>query len=319
MKLSSAAGLDEYKAAEVRKSSLIVENRGQLWNSSLTSCQVAEETASRGSFELPVIHAREHTDTDNGDLDHEPNTERPAHVDVFSFIKQKSFGSQAQVLFVSSCLHPQSRVRITEIPSAMICSRQSVWCRRCTLEVWQQLWCDHTPCQRPVRGGCVRSCFACELDFDVPKLLARARFIARTGSDSMGKPAARAVTRHAMPTGGTLLEDMATRLVLVWLDICRTRWPVRFMAAGHLFLRPVGRLLASGSARVSTLHTQGMPAAAALQPVGLRRFAPTFAAVTLRWLHDTGERALLATDFGALDPGPSRRGQYRCSQTALMP
>ena len=52
------------------------------------------------------------------------------------------------------------------------------------------------------------------------------------------------------------------------------------------------------SAGVSVLDERGMPAAAALQPAGLRQVAPAFAAVTLQWLHDTGERSLLAADFG---------------------
>jgi hypothetical protein len=41
-----------------------------------------------------------------------------------------------------------------------------------------------------------------------------------------------------------------------------------------------------------------MPAADALRPIALRRVAPPFAAITLRWLHDDGERALLDRDFG---------------------
>ena len=102
--------------------------------------------------------------------------------------------------------------------------------------------------------------------------------------------------RPALPTGDALLEDMVTRLVLVWLDICRTRWPARFMAAGYHFLRPVDRLL--GGACVSALHEPNMPAAAVLQPVALQQAAPVFAAVILRWLHDSGDRALLATDLG---------------------
>ena len=68
------------------------------------------------------------------------------------------------------------------------------------------------------------------------------------------------------------------------------------MAAGHLFLRSVGRLLAG--ARVSALHKPDMHAAVALQPVALHQAALIFAAVTLRWLHDSGDRVLLATDFG---------------------
>ena len=42
-----------------------------------------------------------------------------------------------------------------------------------------------------------------------------------------------------------------------------------------------------------------MLAAAALRPVALRQVAPSLAAVTLRWLHSDGERALLAGEFGA--------------------
>ena len=40
-----------------------------------------------------------------------------------------------------------------------------------------------------------------------------------------------------------------------------------------------------------------MPAADALRPVALRRVDPPFVAITLRWLHDDGERALLDRDF----------------------
>ena len=50
-----------------------------------------------------------------------------------------------------------------------------------------------------------------------------------------------------LPSGGALPEDMATRLVLVWLGVCDSRLPARFMAAGHLFLRSIGRLLAGAS------------------------------------------------------------------------
>ena len=104
-----------------------------------------------------------------------------------------------------------------------------------------------------------------------------------------------------LPSGGVLLEDMATRLVLVWLDTCHSRWPAKFMAAGHLFLRKIGRRLAS--ACVSALCQRDMLAAAALQPVALRRVAPVFAAITLRWLHDDGDRALLDHDFGVWAQG----------------
>ena len=72
------------------------------------------------------------------------------------------------------------------------------------------------------------------------------------------------------------------------------------MAAGHLFPRKLGRRLAG--ARVLELYQCDMPAVNALQPVALayvlRRVAPVFAAVTLRWLHDGSERALLDHDFG---------------------
>ena len=74
------------------------------------------------------------------------------------------------------------------------------------------------------------------------------------------------------------------------------RWLARFMVARSLHLRPVGRLLAS--ACMAVLYEAGMPAAAVLQPVGFRQVAPVFPAVTLRWLHGTGERALRTTDFG---------------------
>ena len=73
------------------------------------------------------------------------------------------------------------------------------------------------------------------------------------------------------------------------------------MTAGHLFTRKIGRQLAS--AGVSALYQRDMLAVAALQPVALRRFAPTFAAVTLRWLHGEGERALLDHDFGVWAQG----------------
>ena len=58
----------------------------------------------------------------------------------------------------------------------------------------------------------------------------------------------------ALPAGGTLLEDMTTRLVLVWLDIYHSLWPARFLAAGHNFSRSVVRLLAG--ACVSALPQQ---------------------------------------------------------------
>ena len=88
-----------------------------------------------------------------------------------------------------------------------------------------------------------------------------------------------------------MFEDAVARLVLVWLDLCHSWWPAKFMTAGQLFSRKLGRLLAS--ACVSELHQQGMPATDALRPVALRRVAPPLAAVTLRWLCDDGERALL--------------------------
>ena len=83
----------------------------------------------------------------------------------------------------------------------------------------------------------------------------------------------------ALPAGGSLFEDVATRLVLVWLGACQVRWLARFMVARSLHLRPVGRLLAS--ACMAVLYEAGMPAAALLQPVGLRQVAPVFPAVTL--------------------------------------
>ena len=73
------------------------------------------------------------------------------------------------------------------------------------------------------------------------------------------------------------------------------------MAAGHLFLRRIGCRLTS--ACVSALYQRDMLAVAALHPVALRHFAPMFAAVTLRWLHDEGERALLGHDFGVWAQG----------------
>ena len=72
--------------------------------------------------------------------------------------------------------------------------------------------------------------------------------------------------------------------------------------------RKIGRRLTS--ACVSALYQRDMLAVAALHPVALRRLAPMFAAVTLRWLHDEGERALLDHDFGMwaqLGPAGSRR------------
>ena len=62
-----------------------------------------------------------------------------------------------------------------------------------------------------------------------------------------------------LPSGGTLFEDMVARLVLVWLDLCHSPWPAKFMAAGQLFPRKLGRRLAS--ACVSELHQHDMPAA----------------------------------------------------------
>jgi hypothetical protein len=61
-----------------------------------------------------------------------------------------------------------------------------------------------------------------------------------------------------LPSAGVLFEDMVARLVLVWLDICHSRWPAKFMAAGHLFPRKFGRRLAS--ACVSELYQDDMPA-----------------------------------------------------------
>ena len=83
-----------------------------------------------------------------------------------------------------------------------------------------------------------------------------------------------------LPSVGVLFEDMVARLVLVWLDVCHLCWPARFMAAGHLFPRKIGRRLAS--ACVSELYQHEMPAVDALRPVALRRVAPLFAATTLR-------------------------------------
>ena len=60
-------------------------------------------------------------------------------------------------LFVS-CLHPESRVKIIGLLSAM-----DLLCRRCPLKVWPQLWCEH--CPQGVCEGCVRVCSACGLDF----------------------------------------------------------------------------------------------------------------------------------------------------------
>jgi hypothetical protein len=69
------------------------------------------------------------------------------------------------------------------------------------------------------------------------------------------------------------------------------------MSAGQLFCRKLGRRLAG--ACVSVLCRQGMLGADALRPVALSHAALSLAAVTLRWLHDDGERALLGGDFGA--------------------
>ena len=49
---------------------------------------------------------------------------------------------------------------------------------------------------------------------------------------------------------------------------------------------------------MAVLHEDVMPAAAVLQPVGLNRVVPVFAAVMLGWLHGAGERALLTTNLG---------------------
>ena len=82
----------------------------------------------------------------------------------------------------------------------------------------------------------------------------------------------------------------------MWLDICRSRWQAKFMAAGHLFPRKIGRRLVS--ACVLYLYQRDMPAASVIHLVALRNVAPVFAAVTLRWLHDGGDRALLDHNFG---------------------
>ena len=49
---------------------------------------------------------------------------------------------------------------------------------------------------------------------------------------------------------------------------------------------------------MSELYRQDMLAADALRPVALSRMAPSLAAITLRWLHDDGERTLLDGSFG---------------------
>ena len=99
----------------------------------------------------------------------------------------------------------------------------------------------------------------------------------------------------SLPSGGELFEDMVARLVLVWLDLCHSQWPAKFMTAGQLFCRKLGRRLAS--ACVSEFYRQDMLAADALRPVALSHMAPPLAAVTLRWLHDDGECALLDGGF----------------------
>ena len=92
-------------------------------------------------------------------------------------------------------------------------------------------------------------------------------------------------------SGGVLFEEMVARLVLVWLNICHSHWPAKFMVASHLFPRKFGRRLLS--ACVSHLSQHDTPAASALHLVVLRSVALVFAVVTLRWLHDGGEHALL--------------------------
>ena len=49
----------------------------------------------------------------------------------------------------------------------------------------------------------------------------------------------------SLPPSGALFEDTVVRLVLVWLDLCHSRWPAKFMAAGQLFPRKLGRRLVS--------------------------------------------------------------------------
>ena len=49
---------------------------------------------------------------------------------------------------------------------------------------------------------------------------------------------------------------------------------------------------------MSELYRQDMLAADTLRPVALSRVAPPLAAITLRWLHDDGERVLLDGNFG---------------------
>ena len=63
-----------------------------------------------------------------------------------------------------------------------------------------------------------------------------------------------------------------------------------------------------------------MPAVVALRPVALRRVALLFAAITLRWLHDDGERALFNRDLGVWAqslPAPGGRGSS--VTTTLLP
>ena len=71
---------------------------------------------------------------------------------------------------------------------------------------------------------------------------------------------------------------------------------------GRSPLSPADWSPASWCLRVSSLSVW-YAAAAALQPVALRRVAPAFAAVTLHWLHNNGERALLGHDFGVWAQG----------------
>ena len=106
----------------------------------------------------------------------------------------------------------------------------------------------------------------------------------------------------ALPSSGQLFEDMVARLVLVWVDARRLRWPAMFMTAMILFLRLIGRLLVR--ACVSFIHKRGMSAAAVLRPVAPHRVAPVLTAVILRWLHGNGKCVLLTTDFAAVDACP---------------
>ena len=139
---------------------------------------------------------------------------------------------------------------------------------------------------------------AAPLEDPVSSCLSCSRALHRLYKFGLDGQARCAICTASLPMGGALFEEMVARLVLVWLDICHSRWPAKFLAAGRLFPRKLGRQLASLSACVSELRRDDMLAADALQPVALHRMAPLFAAITLRWLHRDGERALLDRDFG---------------------